>query len=136
MAGRLIGNGSANSTTVAPPSANRRTIERRVGSDKAAKTTSNRSGSVTVIVAVAPVDTSQISYLTEWLYIVKDARSVDAAHRSKVPDHGQATIAIASLPRAVTPRLDPQIHFRRPAASPHLPATCHTPAKMTRISAT
>jgi len=65
MAGRLIGNGSANSSTLASPSANRRTIERRVGSDKAAKTTSNRSGAVTVIVAVAPVDTSQNSYLTE-----------------------------------------------------------------------
>src|SRR5580700_5537925 len=70
MAGRLIGNGSANSSTVASPSANRRTIERRVGSDKAAKTTSNRSGVVTVMVAVAPVDTSQSSYLTEWLYKV------------------------------------------------------------------
>ena len=46
MAGRLIGNGSANSRTVASPSASRRTIERRVGSDKAAKTTSNRSGGV------------------------------------------------------------------------------------------
>jgi hypothetical protein len=69
MAGRLIGNGSANSSTVASPSANRRTIERRVGSDKAAKTTSNRSGAVTVIVAVivavAPADISQVSYLTE-----------------------------------------------------------------------
>src|SRR4029450_13259401 len=85
MAGRLTGNGSANSRTVASPSANRRTIERRVGSDKAAKTTSNRSGAVTVIVAVAPADTSQIGYLTEWLHIVKDAPSVDAAHRSKVP---------------------------------------------------
>ncbi len=58
MAGRLIGNGSANSSTVASPSANRRTIERRVGSDKAAKTTSNRSGAVPVIAAVAPADTS------------------------------------------------------------------------------
>jgi hypothetical protein len=32
--------------------------ERRVGSDKAAKTTSNRSGAVTVIVATAAADTS------------------------------------------------------------------------------
>jgi hypothetical protein len=65
MAGRLIGNGSANSSTVASPSANRRTIERRVGSDKAAKTTSNRSGAVTVIVVVDPEDISQIGYLTD-----------------------------------------------------------------------
>jgi hypothetical protein len=65
MAGRLIGNGSANSSTVASPSANRRTIERRVGSDKAAKTTSNRSGAVTVIVVVDPGDISQIGYLTD-----------------------------------------------------------------------
>ena len=33
MAGRLIANGSANSSTVASPSANRHAIERRVGSD-------------------------------------------------------------------------------------------------------
>jgi hypothetical protein len=65
MAGRLIGKGSANSSTVASPSANRRTIERRVGSDKAAKTTSNRSGAVTVIVVVDPGDISQIGYLTD-----------------------------------------------------------------------
>src|ERR1700730_17807946 len=71
MAGRLIGNGSGKTSTVASPSANRRTIERRVGSDKAAKTTSNRSGAVTVIVAVPPADTSQIGYLTDWLHIVK-----------------------------------------------------------------
>src|SRR5687768_4087319 len=71
MAGRLIGKGSANSSTVASPSASRRTIERRVGSDRAAKTTSNRSGAVTVIDAVAPADTSQVSYLTEQLHVVK-----------------------------------------------------------------
>src|SRR3954463_3779071 len=71
MAGRLIGKGSASSSTVASPSASRRTIERRVGSDKAAKTTSNRSGAVTGIVAVPPADTSQLRYLTEHLNIVK-----------------------------------------------------------------
>src|SRR5439155_6962859 len=70
MAGRLIGKGSANSSTVASPSASRRTIERRVGSDKAEKTTSNRSGAVTGIVAVPPADTSQSRYLTEYLNIV------------------------------------------------------------------
>src|SRR4051795_10030824 len=73
MAGRLIGNGSANSSTVASPSANRRTIERRVGSDKAAKTTSNRSGAVTGIVAVPPADISQTRYLTDFLNSVKPA---------------------------------------------------------------
>src|SRR3954468_6069469 len=71
MAGRLIGKGSANSSTVASPSASRRTIERRVGSDKAAKTTSNRSGAVTGIVAVPRAHTSQHGYLTECLSIVK-----------------------------------------------------------------
>src|ERR1700746_3262671 len=71
MGGRLIGNGSANSSTVASPSASRRTIERRVGSDNAAKTASNRSGAITAIVAVPPADTSQVSYLTETLNIVK-----------------------------------------------------------------
>src|SRR3954447_18105027 len=76
MAGRLIANGSASSSTVASPSANRRTIERRVGSDKAAKTTSNRSGAVTVI-AVAPAYISQIGYLTESLHVVKAPGSVD-----------------------------------------------------------
>jgi hypothetical protein len=85
MAGRLIGKGSANSSTVASPSASRRTIERRVGSDKAAKTTSNRSGAVTGIVAVPPVDTSQLRYLTEYLNIVKSGPRVDVAHRSEVP---------------------------------------------------
>src|SRR5215218_3874008 len=83
MAGRLIGKGSANSSTVASPSASRRTIERRVGSDNAAKTTSNRSEAVTVIVAVPPTRTSQTSYLTEHLNEVKDARRVNAAHRSE-----------------------------------------------------
>src|SRR6187401_169920 len=78
MAGRLIGKGSASSSTVASPSANRRTIERRVGSDRAAKTTSNRSGAVTAIIAASRADTSQVGYLTEWLHIVKDAQSVDA----------------------------------------------------------
>src|SRR3954469_24245027 len=73
MAGRLIGNGSANSSTVASPSASRRTIERRVGSDKAAKTTSNRSGAVTGIVAVPPADISQTRYLTDFLNSVKPA---------------------------------------------------------------
>src|SRR5215218_1380050 len=71
MAGRLIGNGSANSSTVASPSAKRRTIERRVGSDNAAKTTSNRSGAITVIAKVAPADTSQDSYLTHGVNTVK-----------------------------------------------------------------
>src|SRR5215210_7373680 len=85
MAGRLIGKGSANSSTVASPSASRRTIERRVGSDKAAKTTSNRSGTVTGIVAVPPPDTSQTRYLTEYLNVVNGRRRVDAAHRSEVP---------------------------------------------------
>src|SRR6188472_1994832 len=80
MAGRLIGNGSASSSTVASPSANRRTIERRVGSDKAAKTPSNRSGAATVIVAVARADISQIGYLTESLHIVKTDRRA-GAHR-------------------------------------------------------
>src|SRR3954471_24913069 len=70
MAGRLIGNGSASSSTVASPSASRRTIERRVGSDKAAKTTSNRSGAVTGIVAVLPFGTSQSRYLTGYANIV------------------------------------------------------------------
>src|SRR6516165_5171245 len=83
MAGRLIGKGSANSSTVASPSASRRTIERRVGSDKAAKTTSNRSGAVTGIVAVPPADTSQLRYLTEYLNTVKAARRVDG--RSLAP---------------------------------------------------
>src|SRR5262245_56249428 len=81
MAGRLIGKGSASSRTVASPSASRRTIERRVGSDKAAKTTSNRSGAVTGIGAIPLADTSQLRYLTEYLTIVKDAGRVDAAHR-------------------------------------------------------
>src|SRR5215471_17788902 len=89
MAGRLIGKGSANSSTVASPSASRRTIERRVGSDRAAKTTSNRSGAVTVIVAVPPADTSQTRYLTESLTTVKgrrqrqfepDTRRIDDVH--------------------------------------------------------
>src|SRR6188472_2456620 len=79
MAGRLIGNGSANSSTLASPSANRRTIDRRVGSDKAAKTTSNRSGAITVIGTVASADTSQISYLTDQLHIVK-TRGVSTRH--------------------------------------------------------
>src|SRR5207344_3079540 len=87
MAGRLIGNGSANSSTVTSPSANRRTIERRVGSDKAEKTTSNRSGAVTVIVAVGPADSSQVGYLTERLHIVKDAGLSRPAH------HDSAQIA-------------------------------------------
>src|SRR4051812_16476674 len=85
MAGRLIGNGSANSSTVASPSARRRTIERRVGSDKAAKTTSNRSGAVTVIVAVPPADSSQAGYLTEYLNKVKtgpELRGLDHPSRS------------------------------------------------------
>src|SRR6266571_4020473 len=81
MAGRLIGNGSANSSTVASPSANRRTIERRVGSDKAAKTTSSRSGAVTGIVAVPPADTSQCRYLTDLLNMVKGHRRLDGADR-------------------------------------------------------
>src|SRR6476661_8747635 len=72
MAGRLIGNGSASSSTVASPSANRRTIERRVGSASAANTTSNRSGAVIVIGRPAPADTSQDGYLTERLHTVKD----------------------------------------------------------------
>src|SRR4051795_9904254 len=71
MAGRLIGKGSANSSTVASPSASRRTIERRVGSDKAAKTTSNRSGAVTGIFALPPSDTSQTRYLTDYVSTVK-----------------------------------------------------------------
>src|SRR3954470_8948707 len=74
MPGGLIGKGSATPSTVASPSASRRTIERRVGSDKAAKTTSNRSnrsGAVTGIVAVLPADTSQVRYLTERLSAVK-----------------------------------------------------------------
>src|SRR5580765_2169659 len=75
MAGRLIGKGSANSSTVASPSASRRTIERRVGSDKAANTTSNRSGAVTVMVGIVPVNTSQGGYLTERLHRVKDVPS-------------------------------------------------------------
>ena len=52
---------------------------RRVGSDKAAKMTSNRSGAVTAIVGIASADTSWIGYLTQWLHMVKDAWSVDAA---------------------------------------------------------
>src|SRR5262249_54778061 len=72
MAGRLIEKGSASSRTVASPSASRRTIERRVGSDNAAKTTSNRSEAVTVavIVAVPPADISRESYLTNQLTLV------------------------------------------------------------------
>lgn len=77
MAGRLIENGSANSSTVASPSANRRTIERRVGSDKAAKTTSKRSGAVTDIVA-ASLDTSSVSYLTHSLHTVKHRHATSA----------------------------------------------------------
>src|SRR5262249_45241879 len=84
MAGRLIGKGSANSSTVASPSASRRTMERRVGSDKAAKTTSNRSGAVTGIVAVPPADTSQLGYLTEYLTTVKDAR-IHGSHLRRGP---------------------------------------------------
>src|SRR5215472_16601004 len=64
MAGRLIGKGSASSNTVASPSASRCTIERRVGSDRAAKTTSKRSGAVKGIV-VSRADTSQTRYLTQ-----------------------------------------------------------------------
>src|SRR3954468_6385946 len=79
MAGRLIGKGSANSSTVASPSASRRTIERRVGSDKAAKTTSNRSGAVTGIVAVPPTDTSQTRYLTDDATTVKRATTRPSA---------------------------------------------------------
>src|SRR6478672_1060690 len=78
MAGRLIEKGWANSSTVASPSASRRTIERRVGSDKAAKTTSNRSGAITAIGGVPSTDTSQICYLTDCLTTVK-GRRVDAA---------------------------------------------------------
>src|SRR3954468_3828511 len=74
MAGRLMGKGSANSSTVASPSASRRTIERRVGSERAAKTTSNRSGAATVMGALAPADTSQIGYLTQRLNDVKGSR--------------------------------------------------------------
>src|SRR3954451_7920571 len=73
MAGRLIENGSASSSTVASPSARRRTIERRVGSDKAANTTSNRSGAVTGIAALPAVRTSQVCYLTERVSAVKGA---------------------------------------------------------------
>src|SRR4051812_11471066 len=82
MAGRLIGDGPAHSSPVASPSANRRTIERRVGSDNAAKTASNRSGAVTVIGAVAREGTSQVGYLTERLHAVKyrAARSADGAN--------------------------------------------------------
>src|SRR5215212_7884289 len=79
MAGRLIGKGLANSSTVASPSASRRTIDRRVGSDKAAKTTSNRSGTVTGMAAVPLADTSQSRYLTECLNIVNARALVDAA---------------------------------------------------------
>src|SRR5690348_16232810 len=71
MAGRLIGKGSASSRTVASPWARRRTIERRVGSDNAANTTSNLSGAVTGIVAASWTSTSQICYLTEVLNLVK-----------------------------------------------------------------
>src|SRR3712207_6837658 len=71
MAGRLMGKGSASSSTVASPSAKRRTIERRVGSDKAPKTTSNRSGAATLIVAVLRADISQDGYLTRNATVVK-----------------------------------------------------------------
>src|SRR5687768_10228996 len=87
MAGRLIGKGSANSSTVASPSASRRTIERRVGSDRAAKTTSNRSGALTVIDAVAPADTSQVGYLTEQLHVVKGPRRA-SPDRARVEGRG------------------------------------------------
>src|SRR4029079_6996786 len=71
MAGRLMGNGSAQSSTLASPLARRRTIERRVGSDSAANTTSNRSGAVTAaIVARFRADTSRISYLKQQLKAV------------------------------------------------------------------
>src|SRR2546421_7867098 len=85
MAGRLIGKGSANSSTVASPSASRRTIERRVGSDKAAKTTSNRSGADTVIVAVLPADTSQSRYLTDRLTTVKGRHACRGGTSLQVP---------------------------------------------------
>src|SRR5215207_6080545 len=84
MAGRLIGNGSANSSTVASPSANRRTIERRVGSDKAAKTTSNRSGAATLIAAPVRRDISYIGYLTERLHTVKEQSRTISSGRSVV----------------------------------------------------
>ena len=100
MAGRLIGNGSASSSMVASPSAKRRTIERRVGSDKAAKTTSNRSGAVIDIGVVVSADISQVSYLIGSLHIVKDARNVDAAHRSKVPEPGKCRAARGCPDRA------------------------------------
>src|SRR6478672_6837127 len=77
MAGRLIEKGWANSSTVASPSASRRTIERRLGSDRAAKTTSNRSGAVTGIVVVPEADTSQVRYLTEARNEVKARRRSD-----------------------------------------------------------
>src|SRR6478609_1356687 len=90
MAGRLIGNGSANSRTVASPSASRRTIERRVGSDKAAKTTSNRSGAVTGISALRSADISQLCYLTDRAttvkgrHVVRTRRAVGSTSQGRI----------------------------------------------------
>src|SRR3954453_10639058 len=95
MAGRLIGKGSASSSTVASPSASRRTIERRVGSDKAEKTTSKRSGAVTVIAAVAPANISQDGYLTERLHRVKQLAT---------PAHRPASTGVNSRCSEVRPR--------------------------------
>src|SRR4051794_33501592 len=115
MAGRLIGNGSANSSTVASPSASRRTIERRVGSDKAAKTTSNRSGAVTGIVAVPPADTSQIRYLTESLNTVKRPACCTGATRFR--DAAGYLYATAALAGPARGRISTLV---KPAASHHV----------------
>src|SRR5262249_30871533 len=78
--------------------ASRRTIERRVGSDNAANTTSKRSGAVTgiagVLPAVRPADISQTRYLTEHLTTVKEGPG-DCEHApafGPVPVSGRAGV--------------------------------------------
>src|SRR5262245_1459202 len=127
MAGRLIGKGSASSSTVASPSASRRTIERRVGSDSAANTASNRSGAAgafTGIAAVLRADTSQDSYITERLTLVNRRRkSTPAAGASEgrgahlAQRHGEVhacALVAAQIDGAAELARHQRVHDRQP----------------------
>ena len=90
MAGRLIGNGSASSSMVASPSAKRRTIERRVGSDKAAKTITVR------------VDTSRRH--RRYKKIVRSSKTLHAHDEHDEAHEGDLVRVVETRPLSATKR--------------------------------